>query len=772
MTDMNLVQSIRPPQVQCQLDEVLNAAAVLFWETGTDDAIVRLSQEMGEELWQGQVDDFLATLHEDDRVRLRAQFIKARLSRKAFNFRCRLLGKNGMHRCVVGFGTPNFSLDGDFLGHAGGFVDLAGYEAANRRYDCSAASASRSSQARDVRTFCLSAEGAILYFPPYIGRRLGRNGSELTGKSLCDIAIPDDVSIIQAALQAVPVLDGIALPIQFRARCTGGEYIWIRLDLRTTKKPSGTAVVAILGVAELIVDRMASESDMKALKSKLDDFINLSSDWYWETDEDDRFTFISDGAQKLFGVPAKACLGKTRFDLLHDASQPGILEYKRRVARREPLRNIIYSCERGPDDRRSLSVSAEPVFVAGIFKGYRGIGRDITEEVAAANRFTRLAAENKALVDNSLDMMIVLDKSGYFLRVNSAVKELLGYEPEQMIGRHFLEFVFPLDQSSAMVLHAHKCVAAEKVRDVEIRWVCRNGSIAHLALSARWSAYDELVYATGRDVSERYRIRTELQKSRDKMVSIVESIGDAFFAIDRGWRATYVNRKTADFIGIDQSELIGKVVWEAVPYFRESPVFQFYWNAMESRRDAFFDTFYERTCAWVEVRIYAHEDGLSVFFHDVTARRNAELAIRESEARFRNVLEMTPAGYLLTDAKGSIVDVNPAFCGIVGYERDELIGMSILRRLPRRLRHILLSVPEKSDVIGAEEIVLRGKQGNLLYVLVNASIGRNTDGSVTGLTAFLVDITDRKQAETKLIKLANQDALKALPNRSHLDTCP
>jgi diguanylate cyclase (GGDEF)-like protein/PAS domain S-box-containing protein len=512
------------------------------------------------------------------------------------------------------------------------------------------------------------------------------------------------------------------------------------------------------------IEALATE-ELKKREQRFRSLTDLSTDWYWETDENDRFTFISEGVQRLFGAPAERLIGTTRADLATTLDQPGLLECFQQVSNREPFRNIRYAIRRSVMGMmRYTNISGEPVFENGVFKGYRGVGHDITADIEVAEQLAELAAENKALIENSPDIMLLLDHEGRILRVNDAVTNLIGYRPGELLGRHFLEFVVPDDAGKSMAA-TDELRRNNMVQDLENRWTRKDGRVAYLSWAIRWADDRKLMYATGRDVSESHRTRAELHKSKNSLVSMLESIGDAFFAMDRDWRITYANRKTAEFVGRTQQALIGKIVWDALPEMPGSSVFRVYRNAMATRKETFFEAYYEPADAWVEVRTYPYEDGLSVFFHDITARRQAESAIRDSEQRFREVIEMTPVGYLLTDAKGTLLAVNPALCSISGYSQEALVGQSIMTLFTTCPCDGALFAQGGAHAVHGREAVLNHAHGHPVYVLVNASIKRDGDGNGLSLTAFLTDITERKEAEANLEQLAKHDTLTGLPNR-------
>lgn len=155
--------------------------------------------------------------------------------------------------------------------------------------------------------------------------------------------------------------------------------------------------------------------------------------------------------------------------------------------------------------------------------------------------------------------------------------------------------------------------------------------------------------------------------------------------------------------------------------------------------------------------------------HDTTERRQAEQRLQASEARFRHILEYAPLGISITDMSGRFIQVNKAFCEIIGYPRDELLDMVIDditypddRNNKKQGLHDLLNGEEKT--VKYEKRYVR-KNGQQIWIQVSVSIERDQDQAPLYFIRMVEDISRRKQVEQRISFLAQHDRLTELPNR-------
>ncbi|WP_101296948.1 PAS domain-containing protein [Halegenticoccus soli] len=150
------------------------------------------------------------------------------------------------------------------------------------------------------------------------------------------------------------------------------------------------------------------------------------------------------------------------------------------------------------------------------------------------------------------------------------------------------------------------------------------------------------------DITEFKNQSRRLERQRDdlkrELDEVFERIDDAFFALDEQWRFTYVNDRAEQFLEKTEAELLGNSVWEEFSEAVGSTFQERYEQALITQQSVSFEAYYPPLDAWFEVRAYPSETGLSVYFRDVTERKERERALERSEQRYRTLAEHFPNG--------------------------------------------------------------------------------------------------------------------------------
>ena len=137
------------------------------------------------------------------------------------------------------------------------------------------------------------------------------------------------------------------------------------------------------------------------------------------------------------------------------------------------------------------------------------------------------------------------------------------------------------------------------------------------------------------DVDKIKRAESEVLKAAIEKQTLLESIRDAFFAVDRNWMVPYWNNQAASLVNCPKSEVLKKNLWEVFPEAIDSPFQRNYEATMLDKQKRHFEAYFDRTSSWFEVTVYPTAEGLSIFFKDVTQRKLAEGRLKELNRSLR-----------------------------------------------------------------------------------------------------------------------------------------
>ncbi len=262
------------------------------------------------------------------------------------------------------------------------------------------------------------------------------------------------------------------------------------------------------------------------------------------------------------------------------------------------------------------------------------------------------------------------------------------------------------------------------------------------------------------DISERKRAEEELQQALEHNTAVLESISDSFLALDMDWRFTYSNRRALSYSGKTRADVIGQSIWEIFPEILGTPLETFYRTAMECREPLTYENrSVVATGRSFELRSYPTAGGLSIFGTEITERRRAEEALRESEERLRLAQETAHVAVWDLDVRTGRVTHSPELLRIYGLEADaidtydrwqERVHPDDLERVETE-REAALAKDEPFDI----EFRIVRPSGEVRWVSVIGRGYRDASGEPVRVLGVTRDITDRKTAELALTRTAD-----------------
>ena len=260
----------------------------------------------------------------------------------------------------------------------------------------------------------------------------------------------------------------------------------------------------------------------------------------------------------------------------------------------------------------------------------------------------------------------------------------------------------------------------------------------------------ELLGALGREQIAREKEAQRVQQ----IVGIFESITDAFFALDKEWRFTYLNSEAEKLLNRGKEELLGNNIWEELPESVGSTFYLEYRRALAKGVMVEFEEYYPPLETWVAVRAYPSKSGLSVYFRDINERKQAEEALRLRD----RAISASSNGIVITDPNqhdNPIIYVNPAFERMTGYSAQDILGRNcrFLQGTDREqpaLEELRAGLREGREC----HVVLRNykKDGTLFCNELSISPVYDEEGRLTNFIGVQTDVTQRKKAEEALMQ--------------------
>ena len=398
----------------------------------------------------------------------------------------------------------------------------------------------------------------------------------------------------------------------------------------------------------------------------------------------------------------------------------------------------------------------------------------LLERVASPSRSEQALRESEAryrlLVDMIPQNVWTTDPSGNHTYFSRRWYDFTGTTLEESQGEGWMRFIHPDDKARMLARWNHSLATGEPY-EIEYRFRGRDGKYRWFLGKATPLRDDagKIIewFGTATDISERKRLDEEREQllgrerqSRERVQTILESITDAFFAVDHEWRFTYVNHEAERLLQRRREQLLGHVLWQEFPEAIGTAFEREYRCAMAEDKTVQFEDHYSPLGIWVDVRAYPSDAGLSVFFRDVTKRRRAEEALRESERNFRALANSIPQLAWMAAPSGWIFWYNDRWHDYTGTTPEEMEGWGWQKvHHPEHVQRVVDRIRQSFDSGTPWEDVfpLRSRTGEYRWFLSRAVPIRDSEGKVVRWFGTNTDITAERNAAAERERLLESE---------------
>ncbi|TET14869.1 MAG: PAS domain S-box protein, partial [Dehalococcoidia bacterium] len=398
--------------------------------------------------------------------------------------------------------------------------------------------------------------------------------------------------------------------------------------------------------------------------------------------------------------------------------------------------------------------------------------RNVSRRKRAGERLQESEEHFRALIENSSDAISILNGDGTIRYESPSVERVLGYKPEALIGRNVLEFLHPDDVQSVANTFDTSIKNPGQPVQMEVRFLHKDGSW-RLMEGIGSNLLDDPkvngIVVNYRDVTERKRMEEALQQREQDYLALLETTFEGIVVVDaETLKVVYGNRRASKMFGFDPvlKDGVGVDIFDFVhPEDKEVVIKGFTEDLYQEERRQKYEV-RAKTKDGKELWITAlgtrteFQGRLAVLLStiDVTERKKAEEALRESEERLRALIENAPEAITAYDFDGTVTDTNKKAEELLGYSREEMVGKNVFELgvipddyLPRTTE----ALAKSADGVEAQpfEFELVRKDGSRIIVEARTLAAKR--GGKLEVICIVRDITERKQMEEELQIKAN-----------------
>ena len=516
-------------------------------------------------------------------------------------------------------------------------------------------------------------------------------------------------------------------------------------------------------------------------QSKYSNLIQNSTDAILVTIKDGDIHEANPAACKMFRMTESEIISAGRTGLVHNDSNLA------RLLQERDLKGVVRGQLTFKRKDSSLLVAEITSVVFRDILGYDMtaiIIKDLTLSKSADKHLANTKAELQEAVHSmnkvmnaSMDLIFSTDAEKKIVRINSACKSILGYDPNELLNKSYVDLLHREDKKTIFQIDQN-IRKGNALKNFEASVIHKNGTTVNIIVSAQWDEDDKFIYCTAKDITENKKLEKAYEIERQRLLDIYH-LSPACMAILKGPNHIHELTNTLYLKFLNKNDVLGKSVLEVCPEMESQGIIklldqvyvtgkQFIANEMCIQID--LDNNGLLIDTYMNFIYQAHRnslgkiDGVFVFAIDVTEQVLARIQIEESEKLYHQLISELPVAAYLCDASGNIVFYNKAAAILWGTKpkigKNTYCGFSEIfdiggQTIPFNKSPMAISLSEGRIVSGWSGTVERA-DGTRRYVINHVVPYIDSLGQVTGAVNMITDITDTKNAK-RALELQNKE---------------
>ena len=546
------------------------------------------------------------------------------------------------------------------------------------------------------------------------------------------------------------------------------------------------AIERELREAEVRTERKQAAEALRESEEKYRTILENIEEGYYEVDLSGNYTFFNKSLCELLGRSEDELLGMNYRQSMDSEEAEGVFQTFNAVYRTgKPANAFNWTIIRTNGIRRSIEASISLVAdSAGEPAGFCGLARDVTERNEAQEALKESEERYRTLLQSMHDLVFVHDIHDHYVQYYTSSKGLLFVSPEEFMGKYVRD-VLPPD------------VAEQYLKSMQGVRISGESETIDYALEIGGQEYwfsntlslhedGESIVAVVRDITDRKQVAEALRESEERLRQVINLIPHHVFVKSSEGQFILLNEAVAESYGATVDALLGRLQSDVHSDPRQVETFlQEDAEVLETGKQLRIPdepfTHSDGTVHWLDTRkipIQFGDHGTCILgvALDITERKRAEEALRESEEWFRAIYEESPIAINVFDSDGNLIHANPALIDFVGVSsveelkdfnvfEDPNVPEDVKQRMRKGERILFQSVIDFAKV--KEAGLYDTSKSGVSYVDAGASpLRHGEDESLRGYMVQMVDITERVLAEANT-KAAAETAMLYLDLMGH-----
>ncbi len=473
-------------------------------------------------------------------------------------------------------------------------------------------------------------------------------------------------------------------------------------------------------------------------------------------DQEGNFIYSGGSTLKAIGYDHQELIGQNALSLIHPEDVGKAHESLLQVLTSKELLVLSdFRFKAGNGEWRWLETTASNQLDNPAVRGIVINSHDVTERKNSQFLLEDSRQRYRALFQHNPDIILYQDLNGSIKEVNPALKDVFSLQDDDLLDKtadFFLEANYKETHREVFQSIIQKQKPA--VMEVDVYYEALGRKSMYLTkIPVILNEEVTGIYTIAKDITESKISFDTIQQQAKKLNTIFESITDAFFTVDKEWSITYLNSEFERLTRLTRAEGLGNNLWSLFPEEVGGEIYRQYHLAVDTDQAVHFEAYVGRLDMWLQIKAFPSEEGLSVYFDNVTEKVNARVELEKLSL----VASKINNGVVIMDAIGVTEWVNKGFTDMLGYELSEVIGRepasflhgtetdkAVSKRIFRKRK---LATPFK------EEIINYTKAGEKMWLDLDATPVLNDEGKLTRTIFIVTDITFRKQAEESQLQM-------------------